>query len=65
MRRLIAGIAGGLFVPTLLMVALFAFVQTVHIENDAGSALIMAGFFYGAPVACILGFLFGIVMGDK
>jgi predicted MFS family arabinose efflux permease len=64
-KRLIAGLACGLFFPVLLMVALFAIANTLGIGNDAGAALIMAGFFYGVPLACVLGFAFGVAMGER
>jgi len=64
-KRLIAGVACGLFFPVLLMVALFAIAHTLSIGNDVGSALIMAGFFYGVPLTCVFGFTFGVAMGER
>jgi hypothetical protein len=44
-----------------MIVFLFTLANIANMHNDAGSAMIMAGFFYGVPLFAVIGFVFGFM----
>jgi hypothetical protein len=58
-RRFATAVACAIFAPIFMMLCLFTLANVANMHNDAGSALVMAGFFYGVPLFAVIGFVFG------